>query len=264
MPRPSPLQSEAEMKASEPGKAGSVALGVNIDHVATVRQARGVDYPDPVEAARIAERAGADIITVHLREDRRHIQDHDVERLRADLRVPLNLEMAATEEMVAIARRLRPSATAIVPERRAEVTTEGGLAVAGHEATLDPIVGRLTDAGLRVSLFIDPDSRQIEAARRVGASVIELHTGRYSNARDEATVARELESLHAGAELASELGLQVNAGHGLTLANVAPITRLVHLRELHIGHSIVARAVLVGIEAAVREMRTAISAALVS
>lgn len=239
--------------------ARRVLLGVNVDHVATLRQARGVDYPDPVEASRIAREAGADGITVHLREDRRHIQDRDVERIRAELDVKLNLEMAATEEMVAIARRIRPDDVCIVPERRAELTTEGGLAVAGHEATLAPLVRALVDAGIRVSLFVDPDPRQIAASHAVGAGVVELHTGRYCEVRGDA-VATEIHHLTAAAEQAHGLGLVVNAGHGLTVDNVGPIARLPHLHELNIGHAIVARAVLIGMAAAVREMRAAIDA----
>jgi len=238
-----------------------VALGVNVNHVATLRQARGAGYPDPLEAARLAALAGADGITVHLREDRRHIQDHDVERMRAGLAVKLNLEMAATAEMVAIACRVRPADVCIVPERRAELTTEGGLAVAGHERTLRPLVGELGAAGIRVSLFIDPDPAQIEASREVGAAVVELHTGRYCDAAVDA-VAREIAALEEAAQRAAALGLVVNAGHGLTVGNVAPVARLPRLHELNIGHSIVARAVLVGMEAAVREMRHAIDAAV--
>ena len=239
--------------------ARRVLLGVNVDHVATLRQARGVDYPDPVEASRIAADAGADGITVHLREDRRHIQDHDVERIRAELAVKLNLEMAATAEMAAIARRIRPDDVCIVPERRAELTTEGGLAVAGNEAALAPLVRGLVDAGVRVSLFVDPDPRQIAASHAVGATVVELHTGRYCEVHGDA-VANELRPLVAAAEQAHGLGLVVNAGHGLTVANVGPIARLPHLHELNIGHAIVARAVLIGMDAAVREMRAAIDA----
>ena len=240
---------------------GRVLLGVNVDHVATLRQARGVDYPDPVEASRIAAGAGADGITVHLREDRRHIQDRDVERIRAELAVKLNLEMAATDEMVAIARRIRPDDVCIVPERRAELTTEGGLAVAGNESGLAPLVGALVEAGIRVSLFVDPDPRQIAASHAVGATVVELHTGRYCEVRG-AAVADELRQLVAAAGEAHGLGLVVNAGHGLTVGNVGPIARLPHLHELNIGHAIVARAVLVGMAAAVREMRDAIDAGL--
>jgi pyridoxine 5-phosphate synthase len=239
--------------------ARRIALGVNVDHVATLRQARGVDYPDPLEAAVLAARAGADGITVHLREDRRHIQDRDVERMRATLPVKLNLEMAATAEMVAIACRVRPADVCIVPERRAEVTTEGGLAVAGHEATLAPLFDALRGAAIRVSLFVDPDLRQVEAARAVGAAAVELHTGRYCDVAPDAR-AGELAELEAAARRAGALGLVVNAGHGLTVGNVAPIARLPGLHELNIGHSIVARAVLIGMEAAVREMRAAIDA----
>ncbi|MBY0276747.1 pyridoxine 5'-phosphate synthase [Candidatus Binatia bacterium] len=245
------------MRAADGGRR--VLLGVNVDHVATLRQARGVDYPDPVEASRLATGAGADGITVHLREDRRHIQDRDVERMRAELDVKLNLEMAATEEMVAIARRIRPDDVCIVPERRAELTTEGGLAVAGHEEILAPLVRALVAAGIRVSLFVDPDPRQIAASRAVGAGVVELHTGRYCEGRGDA-VARELDHLTVAAEQAHGLGLVVNAGHGLTVANVGAIARLPHLHELNIGHAIVARAVLIGMDAAVREMRAAIDA----
>lgn len=239
--------------------ARRVLLGVNVDHVATLRQARGVDYPDPVEASRIAAEAGADGITVHLREDRRHIQDRDVERLRTELRVKLNLEMAATVEMTAIARRIRPDDVCIVPERRAELTTEGGLAVAGKEKALEPLVGKLVAAGIRVSLFVDPDPRQIAASHAVGATVVELHTGRYCEVHGDAA-AEELKQLVAAAEQAHRLGLVVNAGHGLTVENVGPIARLPHLHELNIGHAIVARAVLIGMAAAVREMRAAIDA----
>jgi pyridoxine 5-phosphate synthase len=241
--------------------ARRILLGVNVDHVATLRQARGVAYPDPVEAARIALAAGADGITVHLREDRRHIQDHDVERLAAAPGVKLNLEMAASDEIAALARRLRPADACIVPERRAELTTEGGLAVAGKEAMLGPLVRSLGDAGVRVSLFVDPDLRQIEASRAVGAAVVELHTGRYCDAA-AGDAARELASLRAASERAHALGLIVNAGHGLTVGNVAPVARLPHLHELNIGHSIVARAVLIGMAQAVREMRAALDAAL--
>jgi pyridoxine 5-phosphate synthase len=244
---------------SERTSARRVLLGVNVDHVATLRQARGVDYPDPLEASRIAAAAGADGITVHLREDRRHIQDHDVTRIRAELGVKLNLEMAATEEMAAIARRVAPHDVCIVPERRAELTTEGGLAVAGNEAALAPLVRALADAGIRVSLFVDPDPRQIAASHAVGAAVVELHTGRYCEVRG-AAVEGELRHLVAAAEQAHALGMVVNAGHGLTVANVGPIARLPHLHELNIGHAIVARAVLIGMAEAVREMRAAIDA----
>ncbi len=235
-------------------------LGVNIDHVATIRQARGTEYPDPVDAALIAERAGAEGITAHLREDRRHIQDRDVERLREAVTTKLNLEMAADDEMVAIACRLNPADCCLVPERREELTTEGGLRVAGNEERLRDVVMRLSDAGIRVSLFIDPDPAEITASAAVGATVVELHTGTYAgaaaggteNARDA-----ELERLRSGAVFARSAGLAVNAGHGLTVDNVAPVAALPEMVELNIGHSIVSRAVLVGIAEAVREMLAA-------
>jgi pyridoxine 5-phosphate synthase len=230
-------------------------LGVNIDHVATLRQARGVAYPDPLEAARAAEAGGADGITVHLREDRRHIQDTDVDWLRAALRVPLNLEMAATTEMVAIALRVRPADVCVVPERRAEVTTEGGLDVVGHQRQLAGVVTRLRDGGIQVSLFIDPDSRQIDAAAAIRAAAVELHTGRYCEDLAPGALAAELAALRRAAEQAHGLGLIVNAGHGLRLDNVRAIATLPHMDVLNIGHSIVARAVFVGMEEAVREMR---------
>ncbi len=230
-------------------------LGVNIDHVATLRQARGVDYPDPLDAARAAEAGGADGITVHLREDRRHIQDADVTRLRAALRIPLNLEMAATDEMVGIARRVRPADVCVVPERRAEITTEGGLDVIGHRDALHAVVARLANDGIRVSLFIDPDPAQIDAAAALHAAAVELHTGRYCEPLPADVIAAELHELRRAAEQAHGLGLIVNAGHGLRLDNVAPIAALPHIDVLNIGHSIVARAVFVGMEEAVREMR---------
>jgi pyridoxine 5-phosphate synthase len=234
--------------------AADIRLGVNVDHVATLRQARGTDYPDPVDAAVAAERAGAGSITVHLREDRRHIQDHDVLRMKERIATKLNLEMAAADEIVAFGCRVRPADCCLVPERRAELTTEGGLAVAGHEARVGPIVRRLAEAGVRVSLFIAPDPREIEAARNIRAPVVELHTGAYAEADDDATRAAELERLRIGTQHAHELGLIVNAGHGLTVDNVGPIAALPEIEELNIGHSIVARAVFVGIEEAVREM----------
>ncbi|MFM7734540.1 MAG: pyridoxine 5'-phosphate synthase [Alphaproteobacteria bacterium] len=243
-----------------PSGAGRVLLGVNVDHVATLRQARGTTFPDPVEAARLALAAGADGITVHLREDRRHVQEHDVERLRGLDGCKLNLEMAATAEMTEFALRVAPDDVCIVPERRFELTTEGGLAVAGHEATLAPLVGRLVAAGIRVSLFVDPDPRQVEASASVGAGVVELHTGRWCE--DEASASgTELEALRRGADAALARGLVVNAGHGLTTANVGPVALLPGMNELNIGHAIVARAVFVGIAEAVREMRRAIDLA---
>lgn len=234
--------------------AGRVLLGVNIDHVATVRQARRTAYPDPVEAAALAEQGGADGITVHLREDRRHIQDADVERLRESIETKLNLEMAATAEMVAKALSVRPADVCLVPERRDELTTEGGLDVVGQTAALADAVRRLAAGGIQVSLFIDPEPPQIEAAAAIGAPAIELHTGAYSSAPAERRPA-ELERLREAASLAHSAGLRVNAGHGLHLDNVAAVAALPELVELNIGHSIVARAVLVGMEAAVREMR---------
>lgn len=229
-------------------------LGVNVDHVATIRQARGVDYPDPVEAALAAERGGAGGITVHLREDRRHIQDHDVRRLLAAVATKVNLEMAATDAMVAFACEVGPAEVCIVPEKRAELTTEGGLAVSGREATLAPMVRRLRDSGIVVSLFVDPVAAEIEASESVGATIVELHTGSYAGAADQSEREVELAAIRRGATHAASRGLQVNGGHGLTLANVAPIAALPQIVELNIGHSIVARAMTAGIEQATREM----------
>ena len=230
-------------------------LGVNIDHVATVRQARRVAYPAPLEAARAAEAGGADAITVHLREDRRHIQDADVDALRGTLRVPMNLEMAATPEMVGIASRVRPLDVCLVPERREEITTEGGLAVAGHETLLRDVVARLKAAGIRVSMFIDPDRAQIDASARIGADAVELHTGRYAEHGEPGAAAAELATLRAAVSHGLSLGLVVNAGHGLRYDNTRPVAAIAGLDTLNIGHSIVARALLVGMERAVREMR---------
>jgi pyridoxine 5-phosphate synthase len=233
-------------------------LGVNVDHVATIRQARGVGYPDPVEAALVAEAAGAEGITVHLREDARHIQARDVEVLRRRLQVKLNLEMAVTEAMVAFALRVRPDDVCLVPERREELTTEGGLDVVGHRARVGDAVGRLQAGGIRVSLFVDPHPAQLEATVRVGAPAVELHTGDYANAWLATGADRELERVRVAATEAGRLGLEVHAGHGLTVANVGPIVKLPEVVELNIGHSIVARAVIVGMAAAVREMKAAI------
>jgi pyridoxine 5-phosphate synthase len=230
-------------------------LGVNVDHVATLRQARGVDYPDPVEAALVAEAAGADGITVHLREDRRHIQERDVEELRRRLRVKLNLEMAVTDAMVDFALGVRPGDACFVPERREELTTEGGLDVAGHAARVTAAARRLAAAGVRVSLFIDPDPAQVRASRHAGVHAVELHTGDYANAAGDAERGRQLARLRRAAAEAALLGLEVHAGHGLTVANVRPVAAIAEIVELNIGHSIVARAVLVGMAAAVREMR---------
>jgi len=237
-----------------------IRLGVNIDHVATVRQARRAAEPDPVAAAVLALLGGADGITVHLREDRRHIQDRDVRLLRQVVTSRLNLEMAAADEIVAIAREVKPDEATLVPEKRQELTTEGGLDVVANEAAVARAVGALKAAGIEVSLFLDPDVRQIEMAKVLGVQAVEIHTGRYADARGAAG-ARELEALRAAAEFAKDQGLHVHMGHGLNYANVAAVTRLPGVEELNIGHSIVARAVLVGLERAVREMREAIGRA---
>lgn len=239
---------------------GHLRLGVNIDHVATVRNARGAGYPDPVRAALVAAEAGADGITAHLREDRRHITDDDIARLSAELTVPLNLEMAATEEMLAIALKHRPHAACIVPEKREERTTEGGLDAAGQRAWLAPMVATLAEAGIRVSLFIEPDPRQIEAALQLGVPVVELHTGRYAEVEGQAR-ADELRRLADAAALAAKNGIEVHAGHGLTYDNVAPIAAIPQLRELNIGHFLIADAVFVGLPEVVRRMRAAMDVA---
>jgi pyridoxine 5-phosphate synthase len=235
-------------------------LGVNIDHVATVRNARGVGYPDPVRAALLAAAAGADGITAHLREDRRHITDDDIARLSAELTIPLNLEMAATDEMLAIALRHRPHAACIVPEKREERTTEGGIDAAGLHNRLAPMVAELGAARIRVSLFIEPDPRQIEAAVRLGAPVVELHTGLYADLEGEARTA-ELRRLADAAALAAKNGIEVHAGHGLTYDNVAPIAAIPQVRELNIGHFLMGEAMFVGLDEAVRRMREAMDAA---
>jgi pyridoxine 5-phosphate synthase len=240
--------------------ASSLRLGVNIDHVATVRNARGGAFPDPVRAALLAAEAGADGITAHLREDRRHITDDDIARLSAGLAIPLNLEMAATAEMLAIALRHRPHAACIVPEKREERTTEGGLDAAGQRATLAPIVAALREAGVRVSLFIEPDPRQIEAALQLGAPVVELHTGRYAELEGAAR-AGELRRLADAAALAAKNGIEVHAGHGLTYDNVAPVAAIPQVRELNIGHFLVGEAIFVGLDASVRRMRDAMESA---
>lgn len=240
-----------------------IRLGVNVDHVATLRQARGTSYPDVVAAALAAERGGADGITVHLREDRRHIQDGDVVALLAAVSTKVNLEMAVTEEMVGIATRLGPADVCLVPERRQELSTEGGLDVAGSRQSVERAVARLRAAGIRVSLFIDPERRQIEAAREVGGDAIEIHTGRYADAAEASARDAELERIRAAARRAAELGLLVNAGHGLNLDNVEPIAAVPRIHELNIGHSIVARAVFVGMEHACREMKARLSPARV-
>lgn len=235
-------------------------LGVNIDHVATVRNARGAGYPDPVQAALIAAEAGADGITAHLREDRRHITDDDIARLSAELTVPLNLEMAATQEMLAIALKHRPHAACIVPEKREERTTEGGLDAAGQREWLSPMVAKLGEAGIRVSLFIEPDPRQIEAALHLRVPVVELHTGRYAELDGEAR-AEELRRLSDAAALAAKNGIEVHAGHGLTYDNVAPIAAIPQVRELNIGHFLIADAVFVGLPEVVRKMRASMDLA---
>lgn len=231
-----------------------VRLGVNVDHVATLRQQRGTAYPDPVFAAALAEQAGAHQITVHLREDRRHILDRDVEVLRKTVQVPLNLEMAVTEEMVGIALRTRPDTVTLVPERREEQTTEGGLDVRGNAPAVASATARLQSAGVVVSLFVDPDPDQLRASVEVGATVVELHTGDYCEAFGTPSAAAELSKLRRGAELAHELGLVVAAGHGLDYHNVQPVAALPYVEELNIGHSLVARAVFVGFERAVADM----------
>ena len=233
-----------------------VRLGVNIDHVATVRNARGGAHPDPLHAARIAIAAGADGITMHLREDRRHIRDDDLARAMATLTAPINLEMAATAEMVRIACAARPHACCLVPERREEVTTEGGLDVAGQIDALRPAVAALSDAGILVSLFIDPDPVQLRAAAAIGAPVVELHTGAYADGRPG-----ELARLRAAATLTAELGLECHAGHGLTYDNVGPVAAFPEVRELNIGHFLIGQAITDGLAAVVAHMRALIAAA---
>ncbi len=234
-----------------------LTLGVNIDHIATIRQARRTVEPDPVAAAVLAELAGADGITVHLREDRRHIQDRDVHLLRQTVRSHLNLEMAATDEMVTIALNVKPDYVTLVPEKREEVTTEGGLNVAGQCDRLSEIVDKLQSAGMPVSLFIDADEAQIEASVKVKAKFIELHTGQYAEAKNEASRQKELAILAEGCTQAIEAGLRVNAGHGLTYWNVYPVACIPGMEELNIGHTIISRAAMVGMERAVREMKQA-------
>lgn len=233
----------------------TILLGVNIDHVATIRQARGTRYPDPIQAAIEAEQSGADSITLHLREDRRHIQDRDVEMLRNILLTRMNLEMAVTDEMLAIAERVKPEDCCLVPERRAELTTEGGLDVAGQRERLRDACARLKAAGVRVSLFVDAEPAQIEAAADVDAPVIEIHTGHYAEIADPHAREAELKRINAAVNLGRSLGLQVNAGHGLNYHNVAPIAAIADIRELNIGHAIVARALFTGLQEAVREMK---------
>jgi pyridoxine 5-phosphate synthase len=238
-----------------------IKLGVNIDHVATLRQARGTRYPDPIQAAIESELAGADSITLHLREDRRHIQDRDVRMLREILQTRMNLEMAVTDEMVDFASHIRPQECCLVPERRAELTTEGGLDVQAHQAAITGACARLAAAGVRVSLFVDADARQIEAAAKTGAPAVEIHTGHYADAPDTDARTRELARIVEAAGQAQQLGLQVNAGHGLHYHNVQAIAAIPAIRELNIGHAIVARAVFTGLQAAVREMKRLMLAA---
>ena len=238
----------------------ALRLGVNIDHVATIRNARGGVHPDPVKAALIAASAGADGITAHLREDRRHISDDDIARLSNEIDLPLNLEMAATEEMLDIALRHAPHAVCIVPERREERTTEGGLDVVGNQPNLRTFVERLSARGCRVSLFIEPDPEHIEASAAIGAAVVELHTGRYA-LTEGISLEEELERLKAGAALAAKRGLEVHAGHGLRFDNVAAIAAIPEVAELNIGHFLVGEAVFIGLDAAIREMRRLMDAA---
>jgi len=230
-------------------------LGVNIDHVATIRNARGGLHPCPLRAAELAAAAGADGITIHLREDRRHITDDDLATLAGSIQLPINLEMAATDEMLAIALKHRPHAACIVPERRAERTTEGGLDAAGLQNSLHPIVARLMDAGIRVSLFVAPEQRQLDAAAQLGVPVVELHTGPYAHAVADADVAAELARLAQATDYAARLGLETHAGHGLSYANVSPVAALPQLAELNIGHFLVGEALFIGLEAAIRRMR---------
>jgi pyridoxine 5-phosphate synthase len=232
-----------------------INLGVNIDHIATIRQARGTAYPDPVDAVPVCLSGGADSITAHLREDRRHIQDHDIERLAAMPGLHLNMEMGATDEMVAICERLKPAACCLVPEKREELTTEGGLDVMAHLARLASVVERLSAAGVRVSMFIDPIVEQIHASREIGAPVIELHTGHYADNRGGAQ-AKELAALTDGAKLAADIGLIVHAGHGLTVENTPAICAIPEIEELNIGHAIIADAVFKGLEQAVADFKT--------
>jgi pyridoxine 5-phosphate synthase len=240
--------------------ATNVLLGVNIDHVATIRRARGTRYPEPIQAALVAEQAGADSITLHLREDRRHIQERDVELLCGILQTRMNLEMAATPEMGEIACGLRPADCCLVPERREELTTEGGLDVAANRSQIADFCARLSEAGVRVSLFIDADPDQIEAAQAVGAPVIEIHTGHYADAPSPAVRSAELARIRRAVNLGLSMGLQVNAGHGLDYHNVKAIAAIPGVRELNIGHAIIARAIFSGLDQAVRDMKAVIDA----
>ncbi len=252
------MESEARMVSATPS---TLDLGVNIDHVATLRQARGTPYPDPVRAALLAEACGADAITLHLREDRRHIQDRDVEILRERLTTRMNLEAAITEEMLAFACRIKPHDVCLVPEKREELTTEGGLDVCGHLAEVTAACARLKAAGSRVSLFIDPDPAQLDAARAAGAPVVELHTGRYADATTAHEQQHELQRIVQAAAHGQRIGLKVNAGHGLHFGNVAEIAAIPQIAELNIGHALVADAIFMGWENAIREMKRVMSEA---
>ena len=232
-----------------------ILLGVNVDHIATLRQARGTNYPDPAHAAAVSEHAGADGITIHLREDRRHIQDRDVYVMKDTIQTRMNLEMAVTEEMLAIALDVKPAFVCLVPEKREELTTEGGLDVVGQFEKVADAVRRLGDAGIKVSLFIDADEAQIDASVKAGAPYIEIHTGAYADAENDTEQAKELESIRAGVQYAHSKGLVVNAGHGLHYHNVKPIAAMPEIYELNIGHAIIARAAIDGMEKAVRDMK---------
>ncbi|HET7922443.1 MAG TPA: pyridoxine 5'-phosphate synthase [Gammaproteobacteria bacterium] len=238
-----------------------IRLGINVDHVATLRQARGTRYPDPVEAAQMAETAGADSITVHLREDRRHIQERDVRLLRETLQTRMNLEMAATPAMLEFACEALPEDCCLVPERRQELTTEGGLDVAGQREALASVCAQLAAAGIRVALFIDPEARQVEAASALGAYAVELHTGRYADALTPQVEAEELFRLREAARQAAQLRLSVHAGHGLHYHNVGPVAAIAEISELNIGHAVIARAVMCGMSEAVRDMKRLMRAA---
>ena len=233
----------------------SIFLGVNIDHIATIREARGTNYPSPVEGALLCEKSGADSITLHLREDRRHIQDADVEILRDQLTTKMNLEMAATDEMVSIAGNIKPQDCCLVPEKREELTTEGGLDVASQISRMTDVCARLAESNVIVSLFIDAQKDQIDAAKQCGAPVIELHTGHYADTKTDEEQLVEFNRIKEMATYAHSIGLQVNAGHGLTMENTTAIAKLPEIVELNIGHSIIARAVFIGLEAATREMK---------
>lgn len=243
------------------GMSGPLRLGVNIDHVATIRNARAGRHPEPLRAARVAAAAGADGITAHLREDRRHIGDEDIERLRREIDLPLNLEMAATAEMLGIALSHRPHAVCLVPEKRTEVTTEGGLDVIGGRTHLEPVVAELARAGIRVSLFVEPDVAQLDAARRLGAPVVELHTGAYCEAPPGPGRERQLERLRRAAAHAAAIGLECHAGHGLCYETVTAVAAIPTIVELNIGHFLIGEAIFVGLEAAIRRMRALMTAA---